>query len=175
MIETAYSYCPQCGGKLEVITKHGVSNQVCELCHKTLYVNQFLTASALIVRDGKLLVVRRAIEPFKGGLDLPGGYVEPQESARAAILRELQEELHVTGTIVKPYEVLGPDLYPFEGVVHHNADMLYLVDIGAQILHPDDDVAGFSWEKLEDLNPSGFAFTSHQQFIAGLQSGVYAL
>lgn len=175
MIEPAYSFCPHCGGKLVIEERRGLDFQVCSVCKRTLYINQPLTVSAAIVRKGKLLVVKRAVAPFKGMLDLPGGYVEPEETAREAMLRELHEELHVEGKIIKPYEVLGPDAYPYEDVIRHNADMLYQVDIGVQEPKPDDDVAGISWVPLKELTPDNFAFHSHQHFVSGLASGQYTL
>ncbi len=175
MVEPNYIYCPFDGEKLVIESRHGSDYQVCSKCKRTLYTNQQLTASAVIVREGKLLVAIRALEPFKGAYDLPGGFVEPTETAREAILREVSEELHVLGSVVKPFEVLGPDPYPFEGINHQNADMLYQVDIGQAEPRPDDDVSGIKWIPIEELSESDFAFPSHKQFIAGLKTGEYVL
>jgi ADP-ribose pyrophosphatase YjhB (NUDIX family) len=64
----------------------------------------FLAVSAAIVRDGKLLVVRRARPPANGLFSLPGGVVELGEELRAAVVREVAEE---TGMSVEPVELAG--------------------------------------------------------------------
>jgi ADP-ribose pyrophosphatase YjhB (NUDIX family) len=48
--------------------------------------------SGLIVRDGRVLLVRRGKEPFKGHWSLPGGGVAPGETLREAVKREMREE-----------------------------------------------------------------------------------
>jgi len=175
MLDPNYKYCPFDGHELVTKTVHTRENLVCSFCGRTQYFNQLLTASALIFKDNKFLVVRRAIEPFAGMLDFPGGFVEPTETAREAIVREVEEELHVKGKVVKLIEVLGPDPYPFEGVIRQNADALYQVEIGDEKLVPDDDVESIEWKSLSELSESDFAFPSHQQLILGLKAGTYTL
>ncbi|GLY08609.1 hypothetical protein Acsp01_89880 [Actinoplanes sp. NBRC 101535] len=46
--------------------------------------------------EGRVLLVKPA---YKEGWDIPGGYVEPGESPRAACVREIQEELGLSATI----------------------------------------------------------------------------
>ncbi len=59
---------------------------------------------AVIVEQGRVVVVRRATEPLKGEWSIPGGMLELGESVRAAAAREALEE---TGLVVEPGEVLG--------------------------------------------------------------------
>lgn len=60
--------------------------------------------SGLVVRDGKVLVIRRGREPHKGKWSLPGGGVEPGETLRDAVKREVSEE---TGLEVEVGRVAG--------------------------------------------------------------------
>jgi 8-oxo-dGTP diphosphatase len=55
-----------------------------------------LAVSAVIFRDGKILLVRRARSPGKGFYSLPGGRVEFGESLLAALHREVDEETGLT-------------------------------------------------------------------------------
>ena len=64
----------------------------------------FLAVSAAIVRDGKILVVRRARPPAKGVYTLPGGVVEVGETLHEAVVREVLEE---TALSVEPVALAG--------------------------------------------------------------------
>ena len=62
----------------------------CLLCS---FENPKLTATAVIIRDGKMLVAKRNEEPFKGEWDFVGGYVQKNETPEEALRREIREEL----------------------------------------------------------------------------------
>jgi ADP-ribose pyrophosphatase YjhB (NUDIX family) len=64
----------------------------------------FLAVSAAIVRDGRVLVVRRARPPAYGLFTLPGGVVEAGETLHEAIAREVSEE---TAMMVEPVALAG--------------------------------------------------------------------
>ena len=63
-----------------------------------------LAVSAVIVRDGEFLAVRRARPPMQGLFTLPGGGVEVGESLTEALLREVREE---TGLTIEPVALAG--------------------------------------------------------------------
>jgi ADP-ribose pyrophosphatase YjhB (NUDIX family) len=63
-----------------------------------------LAVSAVIVRDGEFLAVRRARPPMKGLFTLPGGGVEVGESLTEALVREVREE---TGLSIEPLALAG--------------------------------------------------------------------
>ena len=64
----------------------------------------FLAVSAAIVRDGHVLVVRRARPPANGLFSLPGGVVEAGETLHQALQREVMEE---TGITIEPVALAG--------------------------------------------------------------------
>jgi ADP-ribose pyrophosphatase YjhB (NUDIX family) len=64
----------------------------------------YLAVSAAIVREGKVLIVRRARPPAHGLYTLPGGGVEAGESLEEAVVREIREE---TGLAVEPVSLAG--------------------------------------------------------------------
>jgi 8-oxo-dGTP diphosphatase len=63
-----------------------------------------LAVSAAIIRDGKVLIVRRARPPARGVCTLPGGGVEVGETLHEAVAREVREE---TGLAVEPVALAG--------------------------------------------------------------------
>ena len=84
--EEVIKYCPRCGSKKFKTNDKGRSFN-CEECHFNYYLNNSAAVACLIFnKEGKLMLARRAIEPAKGMLDLPGGFVEPMESAEAAVV-----------------------------------------------------------------------------------------
>lgn len=52
-----------------------------------------------VVRDGRLLLVRRASRHGRGNWQLPGGFIEPNETVEQAVVREVHEEAGVTAEV----------------------------------------------------------------------------
>jgi ADP-ribose pyrophosphatase YjhB (NUDIX family) len=74
----------------------------------------FLAVSAAIFRDGRVLMVRRALPPSHGLYTLPGGGVELGETLEEAVIREVREE---TALDVAPVELVG-----FRQAIAHDAE-----------------------------------------------------
>jgi ADP-ribose pyrophosphatase YjhB (NUDIX family) len=64
----------------------------------------YLAVSAAVIRDGKVLVVRRARKPAQNLYSLPGGAVELGETMHDAILREVREETQLE---IEPVALAG--------------------------------------------------------------------
>ncbi|WP_436843363.1 NUDIX domain-containing protein [Streptomyces narbonensis] len=88
------SHCSACGA---AHTPDAGWSRTCPACGRTAYRNPLPVAVALLpVTDGDrgagLVVITRTIEPRKGGIALPGGFIDHAEDWRAAVARELREE-----------------------------------------------------------------------------------
>ena len=59
-----------------------------------------LGVGGAVVREGKLLMVRRASRRGRGNWQIPGGFVEQDETMEQAVVREVQEEAGVTAEVV---------------------------------------------------------------------------
>ena len=89
-----FGYCPRCGKGGFAI--NDFKSKKCSGCGFVLYFNAIAAVVALIVNDkGQLLVARRAKEPAKGTLDLPGGFADSMETAEEAVAREVLEECNL--------------------------------------------------------------------------------
>jgi ADP-ribose pyrophosphatase YjhB (NUDIX family) len=93
------SHCSYCGHPFEADQPWP---RRCVNCQKVSYINPLPVAVILLPVDGGLLTVRRGIEPRRGWLALPGGFINLGESWQAAAARELYEE---TGINVAPQEI----------------------------------------------------------------------
>jgi ADP-ribose pyrophosphatase YjhB (NUDIX family) len=71
---------------------------------RTFPTRPFLAVSAAVVRDGKVLIVRRARPPAKDVYTLPGGVVEAGETLTEAVIREVREETALT---IAPVQIAG--------------------------------------------------------------------
>lgn len=108
------------------------------------------------MRDGRVLLVKRAVEPFKDCWDLPGGFLEAGEHPRDGMLREIREE---TGLDVRVLGFLGAyiDRYHFQDEEFFTLSSYYVVEpIGGE-LRAQDDVNAFAWFALDAL-PDAIAF-----------------
>jgi 8-oxo-dGTP diphosphatase len=157
---THFRFCPQCGHALvpnPVVAE--AHRQDCPACGRAHFQNSRPTASALIVRDGRILLGRRAVDPFRGMWDVPGGFLSPLEHPEEGVVREIREE---TGLVVRPRELLGifPDAYGESDEGVYTLNFYYLVDIVSGEPHPADDVADLRWFTPEALPDIAF---SHQK------------
>ena len=127
----------------------------CPACGFTAYDNPSATASALVVQDGRLLVTRRARDPFAGWLDLPGGFIEPGEHPQDAVRRELLEE---TGLEVEVGALSGifTDAYGDDGVATLN--LFYEARVAGGDAQANDDVSEILWLEPDRIDPERFAF-----------------
>jgi 8-oxo-dGTP diphosphatase len=95
-----WRFCPRCGGILTRDDDH----MRCASCGERYWGNSVPGAQAVLERDGKVLLGRRANDPGAGRWDLPGGFIDEGENALAALRRELREE---TGLEIAVVEFLG--------------------------------------------------------------------
>jgi ADP-ribose pyrophosphatase YjhB (NUDIX family) len=102
-------YCLNCGSPTNLKIIENRVRAVCGECGWIYYEHRKVSAGARVVSDGKLLLVQRGIEPWKGCWHLPSGYMEVDEEPQRAAEREVMEE---TGLIVKADHLV--DVYTYD-------------------------------------------------------------
>jgi 8-oxo-dGTP diphosphatase len=108
-----YRYCPVCGGELEsrVLKASEPMRLVCGTCGFVFYLDPKLAVGTIITDEhGRIVLVRRAIEPGYGKWVFPGGYVDRGEEVKLAAVREAREEV---GLDIKLDRLL--DIYSYAG------------------------------------------------------------
>ena len=144
-------YCPRCGSKQFEI--NGERSRHCSNCDLTYYTNASASTAAFITNSkGEVLLTTRAFNPAKGMLDLPGGFVDLNETAEEAIIREIKEELNID--IKNPQYLFSlPNEYEFSGITVHTLDLFFLVKIDDNIaITADDDVVSAQFFDLKHVN-----------------------
>lgn len=156
---SAFQFCPHCGSEHFVV--HDARAKRCSDCGFTYYCNASAATVAVVKNArGQLLVVRRALEPAKGTLDLPGGFVDPYESLEEGCLRELREEIGVEGRI-RSFLFSLPNRYAYGGHVVPTVDSFFEVEIADETaLSANDDVAEAFWLDLTKIDPAAFGLAS---------------
>jgi ADP-ribose pyrophosphatase YjhB (NUDIX family) len=154
-----FRYCPVCGNARWVV--NDFKSKRCEACAFVYYANAAAATAAIIVNSrGEMLAVRRAKEPAKGTLDLPGGFVDMGESIEQGMRREILEE---TGLQVTAMDYLFslPNDYLYSGMTIHTVDAVFLVHVGDDVKpQAADDAADCLWIPVSDVNPADFGLTS---------------
>ncbi len=145
-----FRHCPQCA---QASTCASAREFRCEHCDFRYFHNVAAAVSAFMVHDGHLLLTRRAHAPAAGTLDLPGGFVDPDESLEEALARELHEELALTiVTSDLRYLFSLPNRYEFAGITYKTADSFYCLDYRVRpAALARDDVAAVMWVALADI------------------------
>ncbi len=156
---THFKHCPRCG---EPAGERGIDAPlICDFCGFTFFFNPCVAAAAIALReDGKALFIKRAKDPAKGKLAIPGGFVDIGETAEQALRREFKEEVNVKlGDI--HYLSAHPNNYVYRDVAYPVLDFFFTAGImDAQNVAALDDVDAFLWLDPREVNPDDLAFPS---------------
>ncbi|HYH48452.1 MAG TPA: NUDIX domain-containing protein [Acidimicrobiia bacterium] len=156
----AYPFCSTCGKTLP-----GRPPVRCPACGVTHYANAKPCAGVLIMQDGRLLLLRRAIEPWRGMWDIPGGFCDPEEHPMLTAQREAREE---TGLDVDVTGFLGLWLDRYPDPSDPDADVTlnayYHATVGAEVGAPDPaETTEIGWFSPDELPP--IAFPNHAEAV----------
>lgn len=125
-------------------------------------------AAAIIVHEGRVLMVRRRVSEGRLSWQFPAGEIEPGESPQAAAVRETREE---TGLVVVAVELLGERVHPqTKRLMSYTA--CHVVD-GSAYVADTDELAELAWCAHSDLPeyvPYGL-FTPVQEYLDAILGG----
>ena len=121
--------------------------------------NPALAVDAIALRGSKsgpeVLLIRRGMDPWKGKLAFPGGFVDRGEDPEEAVLRELLEETGVSGSNPEVFAVRGE---PFRDPREHIVSVFYIVNVeGSSDPVAGDDAAEAEWILIENLERGDMA------------------
>ncbi len=93
------AFCPRCAAPLATRRVDGRPRRACPACGYVHFTDPKVGVGVLVVEDGRVLLVRRAVEPERGKWGLPAGYVDHGEDPAATAAREALEETGLTVAI----------------------------------------------------------------------------
>ena len=152
-----FYYCPKCGEK----TLAGDQRRVgCSACGFVFYFNAAAAVAGILQKDNTILLVTRGKEPEKGKLDLPGGFVDHEETAKEALQREIREELNIEITDIQFFSSF-PNQYLYKEITYPVLDFIFTCRAEHwENIKPQDDVADFAFYQNEEININEIAFPS---------------
>ena len=162
MTQEPFRFCPLCGADLPAPERDGGTR--CPSCGRIWYRNPAPTVGVVLVRDGRALVTVRAGDPEKGRIDVPGGFLAPEEDALEGLRREVREELGVE------IEVEEEDCTSF-ATHRYGDDGIVVLAIGfvGRIVEgepqPNDDVADVRWITADELDDVDFAWPHDRELV----------
>ena len=151
-------YCPQCGEALETRMIADRVRPICPDCGFIFYLNPIVAAGTLVERDGRVALIRRGVEPGRGLWGLPAGYVEADESAEEAAVRETREE---AGLYVEIDGLL--DAFSYTSAQSRGVLLIYAAHSASGALQAGDDAMDAGWFGPDELPE--MAFRTHREVL----------
>jgi ADP-ribose pyrophosphatase YjhB (NUDIX family) len=155
---TAQYFCPRCG----VAALDTVDNKLygCTQCGYTYFHNTAAAVAAVIGHGREIALITRANEPGGGLLDLPGGFVEGDESLEAAIIREVREEIGME--LSRPRYLFSiPNRYEYHTIRYRTVDVFFAFDVRERPpFTPNEEASALHWLRPTDVDPRAVAFES---------------
>jgi len=154
-----FRFCPQCGSSH--FEEHEERSKKCRDCEFVYYLNAAAAVAAIIINEREeILLCRRSYDPYKGTLDLPGGFVDLNESAEEALRREIEEEIGAGITTMR-YFCSYPNFYPYSGFEVQTLDIFFLCRLHPDsALTPKDDVSDIYFIPIDKVDVDEIKFSS---------------
>ena len=157
---TVFKYCPKCGAA--ALRPAGQKLLRCSACGFELYLNPAAAVAGVIVDgQGRMVVLVRGKDPGKGKWDLPGGFVDPGETAEDALRREVREEIGLEVTALR-YLGSWPNIYEYMGVAYRTLDMGFVCEAAetARARPMETEIADVLFLSPDQVDLGRFAFRS---------------
>lgn len=161
------NFCPKCGKSN--LNWDGDKKWSCNDCDFVLFHNIAGAVAVLIKFENEILFTRRNQEPKKGKLDLPGGFVDPKESAEETCTREIFEELQLKiKSSQLQYLASLPNTYEYKNILYNTIDLFYEYSVTskAEMNLALSEISEIIWLKKEEINLEEIAFESQKIFFS---------
>jgi ADP-ribose pyrophosphatase YjhB (NUDIX family) len=155
VIADQVNFCPRCGSPVQESEQFGRLRPVCPGCGWIYFADPKVAAAVLVIQDGAVLLVRRAVDPARGLWTLPAGFVDAGEDPAEAAARECLEETGLEVRITGLLDVLFGQEHPRGAHIV----IFYRAEVAGGDLAPADDVDQAAFFKPNALPPLAFSTT----------------
>jgi ADP-ribose pyrophosphatase YjhB (NUDIX family) len=151
------NFCPRCGQPLADAERFGKVRRVCKACGFIHFHDPKVAAVVFVTQGGRVLLVKRRMEPSSGQWALPAGFIDYDEDPREAAVREVKEETGLDVQITGLVDVL-------HGVPSHGLGativILYTGSVMGGVLKAQDDVEQAVFFAPDEIPLDQIAFES---------------
>lgn len=159
-------YCSHCGSQLirEVPPDDNRQRDVCPRCQTIFYKNPRVVVGAIVRRQDRILLCKRAIEPAYGKWTLPGGFMEVDESSEEGAIRETMEE---AGASIRIDRLFATYNWTELGLVH----LIYLATMIEETILPGPESLDARLFTTEEIPWDELAFSSTRFALESFRDG----
>lgn len=164
-----FNYCPNCAFKIQSINNHIIA---CSNCGFNFYINPAPTNGVIFTnKKGGVLLVKRKFPPKKSYWDIPGGFVDFNETSEESVKREVKEELGFIVSKIKFFSSYASP-YLYKGFLYHTICFVYLGKIDNQKIIPGDDVSEIRFFSKDKIPFNKLAFPNVKNSISDYLSSL---
>jgi NADH pyrophosphatase NudC (nudix superfamily) len=152
-------YCPRCGKPALIPVAANQFN--CPHCRFEHYTGTKCAVASIVTDEhGHVLLLRRTRNPAQGKWTLPGGFIDPGETAEEAARREVVEETRLRAQELR-YFFSHPNAYTYQGLTAPVCDFFFIATV-PEVFSDDssDEVEELRWFEEKDLPLDHIAFPS---------------
>jgi ADP-ribose pyrophosphatase YjhB (NUDIX family) len=155
MAVSDFNFCPRCGTAVNREQLYGQLREVCPNCKWIHFIDPKVAAAVLVTRNQRVLLVRRATEPFRGLWTLPAGFINGGEDPAEAAARECLEETGLSVRVLRVYDIVAGREHP------RGADfvIVYQAEVLSGEMKAEDDADAVEWFGRENLPELAFRAT----------------
>lgn len=161
-----FKFCPSCASTDFTFPEN--RRFLCNACGFTYYHNIAAAVAIVFTFEDKILFAVRNIDPDKGKLDLPGGFIDPNETAEVAACREIEEEL---GIAIQAqdlrYITTSPNNYLYKNVPYRTLDIFYECALPSEVIKikAEDEIQELIWVQRSQIDLTKIGFISIRNVI----------
>jgi 8-oxo-dGTP diphosphatase len=160
-----YQFCPFCGKKLAIRIEEEHERKFCTSCNWTFYPHVAASVEAIIIKEGRALMVRRRREPYKGTWMFPAGFVDFGEHPEETLVREIKEETGLKLKKATLWKVLQTEDDPRQP--GHFLFIYKVKVLGSKLKTDEEENQGIGWFDLR--HPPKIGWKAHKYVMKLLQ------